>query len=362
MISTRLPALAALGAAALLLTSCAGEQQQAVGIDSLTVATLGDITVPQQAFLDRLDELSEGSISVDIQDNWSPSGDAGSSPEEALTLAVATGEVDIAWVTVRSLTAVGVTAIDALETPLLIQTPEQQREIATGLAGEIVTKQLRTTPIEGLSMFPGPMQFLVANDAPLLGVADWASKTFEYSPGDNDKSVVAQTITTLGATPTADGTDPIADLVAGSVQAATAGLADLVPGGATATGPFMTATFPLFPIMEMVVINRDVLDNLSTRQNGFIEAAVERAQDLSMAEPDVATPIAEACAAGILFGIASPDQVAALQDAVKPIYAALEGDKGEAKLYEAVQDAVKRNSGGGALPIPSTCYWVPPAP
>ena len=360
VLSSRLSGLAAVGILGLLLTSCVGEEQVAIGVDNLTVATLGDVTEPQQAFLDRLDELSEGTIAVDMQDNWSPSGDDGGSREEALTLAVASGEVDIAWVTVRSLAAIGVTGIDSLEAPLLIQTPEQQREVATGLAGEIVTRQLKDTDIEALSIFPGPLQYLVANDAPILDVADWAGKTVQYAPGDNDQSVVAETITTLGGTPSADGQDPIADLVSGSVQVATANPADLVPGGATATGPFMTGNFPLYPVMEMVVINRNVLDRLSTRQNGFIEGAVERAQDLSMAEPDVATPITEACAAGILFGFASADQVAALQNAVQPLHDALAGQ--EARLFEAVQDAVRRNAGSGGLPVPSTCVWVAPAP
>jgi TRAP-type C4-dicarboxylate transport system substrate-binding protein len=297
-----------------------------------------------------------------MQENWTPSGDAGGSLEEALTKAVAAGDIDIAWVTVRSLSAIGVTGIDSLEAPLLIQTPEQQREVATGVAGELVTKQLKNTDIEGLSIFPGPMQYLVSNGAPILDVADWAGKTVEFTPGDNDESVVAETITTLGATPSADGQDPVADLVSGSVQIATANPADLLAGGATATGPFMTGTFPLFPVMEMVIINRNVLERLSTRQHGFIEGAVERAQDLSMAEPDLATPVAEACTAGLFFGAASADQVAALQNKVDPIYEALSKDKKEAKLLEAIQDAVKRNIGTGALPVPAACVWVAPPP
>ncbi|MEQ1738085.1 MAG: hypothetical protein ABL886_16995, partial [Rhodoglobus sp.] len=353
MLSSRLSGVAAVGILGLLLTSCVSEEQVVVGVDSLTVATLADTTEAQQAFLDRLDELSEGSIAVDMQENWTPSGDAGGSTEEALTLAVAAGDIDIAWVTVRSLSAIGVTGIDALEAPLLIQTPEQQREVATGVAGELVTKQLRTTDIEGLSIFPGPLQYLVATGAPILDVADWAGKTVEFTPGDNEDSVVAETISTLGGTPTSDGQDPIADLLSGSVQVATANPADLIDGGATATGPFLTGTFPLFPVMEMVIINREVFDQMSTRQHGFIEGAVERAQDISMAEPDLVTPITDACAAGLFFGSASADQVATLTSAVQPIYDALAADKDEAKLLEAIQDAVKRNAGSGVLPVPA---------
>jgi TRAP-type C4-dicarboxylate transport system substrate-binding protein len=359
VISSRLPAVSAAAVAALLLTSCAGEPQQAVGIDSLTVATLGAVSPAQQAFIDRLRELSEGSISVDLQENWQPSGDSGSA-EEALTAAVAAGDVDVAWVTMRSLTAIGITGVDALEAPLLIQTHAQQREVATGLAGEMMMRQLRETDIEGLAMLPGPQQYPVASGAPILDVADWAGKTVEYAPGSNPDSVAALTISTLGATPSADGSTPVPDVVSGNVQAATANPADMAAGGATKAGPFLTSNLPLWPQMSAIVINRDVYERLSTRQNGFIEAAVERAQDLAMTPPDIATVVTEACAAGVLFGIASADQVTALQAAVQPIYDTLAADKEEGKIFDAIQEAVTRTVGAGSFPVAKACRWVAP--
>jgi TRAP-type C4-dicarboxylate transport system substrate-binding protein len=261
----------------------------------------------------------------------------------------------------RSLHSIGVTGIDSLEAPLLIQTHAQQREVATGLAGEIMMRLLSQTGIEGLAMLPGPQQYPVATGAPLLDVADWAGKTVEFAPGANDGSVAALTIETLGGTPSADGSDPVADVVAGTVQAATANPADLVAGGAGATGPFLTANVPLWPEMSVIIINRDVLERLSTRQHGFVDGAVERAQDLAMTPPDVATPIAEACAAGVRFGLVNADQLSAIQTAVQPIYDALAKDKKEGRLFEAIQDAVKRTAGTGGLAIPKACRWAPPA-
>ncbi len=359
MIPSRLPALAAAAVAALLLTSCAGQEQQAVGIDSLSIATLGAITPAQQAFVDRLTELSEGSVTVEVEENWQPSGQSGSA-EEALTQAVAAGDVDVAWVTMRSLSAIGITGVDSLEAPLLIQTHAQQREVATGVAGEIMMRQLRETGIEGLAMIPGPQQYPVASGAPLRDVADWAGKTVEYAPGGNQGSVAALTIETLGATPSADGSSPVADVVAGSVQVATANPADLLAGGATEDGPFLTANVPLWPQMSAIVINRNVLERLSTRQHGFVDGAVERAQDLAMAAPDVAATVKEACKADVLFGVATSDQLAALTAAVQPVYDTLAKDKEEGKLFEAIQDAVTRTVGSGAFSVSKSCRWVPP--
>jgi TRAP-type C4-dicarboxylate transport system substrate-binding protein len=361
VISSRLPAVSAAAVAALLLTSCAGEPQQVVGIDSLTVATLGAVTPAQQAFIDRLRELSEGSISVDLQENWQPSGGDSGSDEEALTTAVASGDVDVAWVTMRSLTAIGITGVDAIEAPLLIQTHAQQREVATGLAGEMMMRQLRETDIEGLAMLPGPQQFPVASGAPLLDIADWVGKTVEYAPGSNPDSVAALTISAFGATPSADGSAPVPDVVSGSVQAATANPADMAVGGATEAGPYLTANLPLWPQMSAIVMNRTVYERLSTRQSGFIEAAVERAQDLAMTPPDLTTPVTEACAAGVRFAIASADQVAAYQAAVQPIYDQLKADKEEGKIFDAIFEAVTRTVGVGSFPVAKACRWVAPA-
>ena len=123
----------------------------------------------------------------------------------------------------------------------------------------------------------------------------------------------------------------------------------------------MTGNFPLFPVMEMVIINRDVLDRLSTRQHGFIEGAVERAQDLSMAEPDLRDPGQRGLRRRpVLRDRDAPTRSTALQAAVQPIYDALAADPKEAKLFEAIQEAVKRNAGSGALPVPAACIWVAP--
>ncbi|HEX7834442.1 MAG TPA: hypothetical protein VF479_03110, partial [Pseudolysinimonas sp.] len=274
--------------------------------------------------------------------------------------AVHDGDVDIAWVTVRSLRAIGLTGADSLEAPLLIQTHAQQREVATGLAGEIITREVKKLGVEALVMLPGPEQYPVASGAPLLDIADWVGKTVEYAPTESADSVAALGISAFGATPSTGGTTPVADVVSGAVPVATANPVDLVAGGATKEGPFLTANLPLWPRMSMVIINSDVLDRFSTRQHGFLEGAIERAQDLDMADPDQVTPVAEACDAGILFGVASADQLAAYRTAVQPIYDSLSTDKKEGTLFKAIQDAVSRSIGTGSFPVPKGCKWKAP--
>lgn len=356
MIHSRLTGVAALGALGLLLSGCVGEEAVS-GVDELSVATLGTVTPSQQAFLDRMDELSEGTIDVDVSENWQGSG--GDSDEVALTEAVAAGDVDIAWVTVRSLRAIGVTGIDALEAPLLIQTHDQQRAVALGVPGELITMALRNTAVEGLAVMPGPIEYPIASGAPLLATSDWAGKTVQVGASSPAE---AATVEALGATASTDGDGGAADVVTGDVQAAAADPVDLVDAGVVLGGPVMTANVALWSRMEIVLINRDVLDRLSNRQHGFLDASVVRAQDVSLSvPPDLATAVTDACAAGAQFALASADQLTALHEAVKPVYDQLSKDPDEAKLLTAIREAVKQRAGTGALGPASTCLWVAPA-
>jgi TRAP-type transport system periplasmic protein len=362
VLSSRLSGVAALGAVALVLSGCVGNEQTVVGVDELHVAMLGDVTPAQQAFFDRMDELSEGSIVVDVQDNWqAPSGD--DSPEVALVKAVKAGEVDIAWVTVRSLTAVGAKGIDALEAPLLVQTHDQQRAVATGVPGELIRNSLRNTGVTGLAMLPGPIEYPVAADAPLNDVSAWSGKTVAVGAAGAGNATESATVQAFGGTPAVAGGSAVADVVGGGAQGAAASLDDLVGGGTTAAGPIMTANVPLWPRMSMIVINTDLLNRLSSRQHGFVDGSVVRAQDGAMAAPDEATGVAAACAIGPVFSYANADQLAAYQTAAKPVYAALEKDAAEARLLEAIQDEVKQNAGTGAIAGAGACLWTaPPAP
>jgi TRAP-type C4-dicarboxylate transport system substrate-binding protein len=357
VIPHRLSGVAALGALALLLCGCSGGEQATVGVDELSIATLGSVTPSEQAFLDRMDELSEGSIDLNVAEDWEGSG--GDPDEIALTKAVAAGDVDVAWVSIRSLRANGDEGIDALEAPLLIQTHDQQRAVALGVPGELVTIALRNTSVAGLALMPGPTEYPIATDAPLLGVEDWAGKTVQVGASSPAESA---TVEALGATASTDGADGAADVVSGVVPAATADPRDLVASGVVTGGPVMTANVALWSRMSIVLINRDVLDRLSSRQHGFLDASVVRAQDVAMNEaPDLATAVSEACAAGALFGLASADQLAALHDAVRPVYDALAEDPDEAKLLAAIREAVKSHAGTGALSPASSCHWVAPA-
>lgn len=351
MSSSRLTGIVALGTLAVLLSGCVGEEQAVVGVEGLTIALPGTTTPDQQAFLDRFEELADGSIALDVTENWKGG-------ETGIVEAVATGEADVAWVTVRSLTELGIEGIDALEAPFLVRTHDQQRAVALGVPGELIMKALRDSDLVGLGLVPGESAYPIAAGAALLSVGDWAGKTVQVSALN---PVEAATVQALGATPSTDGTGGAADVVEGRVEAATADPRDLVEAGVTAEGPFLTADVVLWPRMSILVINRATYDSLSSRQHGFLEGAVVRAQDVAMADPDLPAAVAEACTAGARYGVAGGDQVTALTEAVSSVYSSLRSDAKDARLLAAVEDAVKRNAGTGAFSVSGDCRWTPPS-
>ncbi|MEO8262662.1 MAG: hypothetical protein ABI566_08845 [Pseudolysinimonas sp.] len=377
--SARLPAIAALSALALVLTGCVGEEQTAVGVDEIKLATLGDITASQQAFVDRFEELSEGSVSIDVTENWEPSGGTDSA-EVALAKAVLAGDIDVAWIPTRALSGLGVTGIEALEAPLLVQTHEQQKAVASGVPGEIIRNALRNTGLDGLALLPGPMQYPAASGAPVVDVAGWAGKTAAVGAAGADNTVELATMEALGATPSAGSGSATSDLIGGSAQVGAADLEDFLAAGGSATGPFLTINVPLWPKMSMIVINSTVHDRLSSRQNGFLDGAVVRAQDFAMSTADSAATVSgsetdddpatndavrvidAACGLGPIAATATADQLAAFTEAVKPVYAKLKDDTKEARLLDAIEEVVKKHAGVGSLPVPGTCIYVAPPP
>ncbi|MBX3196026.1 MAG: hypothetical protein KF727_13115 [Microbacteriaceae bacterium] len=349
MTSPRLSALAALGAMTVLLSGCVGDESIAVGVDSLTIAVPGTTTPDQQAFVDRMTELSEGSISLDVSENWSGG-------ETGIVQAVASGEADIAWATVRSLTELGIEGVNSIEAPLLIRTHDQQRAAALGVPGELIMKATRDTDVVGLALLPGPNGYPIASGGALLSVADWAGKTVQVS---SLNPIEAATIEALGATPSTDGQGGVADVVSGAVQAATTDPRDLVAAGVGKDGPYLASNVVLWPRMYIILMNRETFDTLSSRQHGFLDGSVVRAQDTAMADPDLPAVATEACKEGARYGVASADDLTALTEALQPVYASLSSDPAESRLYAAVEDAVKRNAGTGSFSVSKSCRWTP---
>ena len=130
-----------------MLTACsvpgskAGPAQPA---KVLHLATAENRGVPYakdvEYFADRVDALTEGAVRVEVDYEvipWTPSS------EQTITAMVQDGETELAFVPPRVFDTLGVTGLEALQTPLLIDSPE--------LAGAVATSDIGANMLTGLT-------------------------------------------------------------------------------------------------------------------------------------------------------------------------------------------------------------------
>ena len=69
--------------------------------------------------------------------------------------------------------------------------------------------------------------------------------------------------------------------------------------------------------------------------------------------------MAEACADGARIATASPDQLAALAKATRPVYDALRADPEQAALLARIERLVRGVGGPGPIHVPEGCAYQP---
>lgn len=176
----------------------------------------------------------------------------------------------------------------------------------------------------------------------------------------------ADTVTALGATP--------ADIVENIVEERDAGLADGSIDGMENSlltyairpqfnpAPYVTANVKLWPETTVLLVNPDRLTELTDTQAAWLQEAAADAAARSTGLHDVdADMLTDACQRGSRFADASDADLAALDDALAPVYAALEEDPQTQELIEQIHD-LKESVSPETLDIPDGCTGEAPAP
>jgi TRAP-type C4-dicarboxylate transport system substrate-binding protein len=118
----------------------------------------------------------------------------------------------------------------------------------------------------------------------------------------------------------------------------------------------------LWPETTVLLVNPDRLAELTDTQIGWLQEAAADAAARSAGLHDVdARMLADACERGSRFANASDADLAALDDALAPVYAALEEDPQTQELIEQIHD-LKESVSPETLDIPDGCTGEAPAP
>ena len=137
--------------------------------------------------------LSGGTIRIETRGGGSAIVDY----ERRLVDKVRDGEADLASVGARAWDRMGVTSLQALVAPFLIDSLESQRRVLESpITGRMLTG-LEPLGLVGLAVLPGPLRRPLGLTRPLVGPRDYAGATIGVRYG----RVAQDTLKALGATP-----------------------------------------------------------------------------------------------------------------------------------------------------------------
>lgn len=277
------------------------------------------------------DELTDGSIRIE------PIFGGGVGVLEP----VATGEYELGMVPSRDAGDAGVTSLDVLEAPFLIDNDALAVAIATSDIADRALAGLDAIGVTGLAMWPEDLRHLFAMDP--------SGRTFVHPDDLKDADVLTiagpvgrELIPTLGGRPYADDGVPAGDLVGSKDPDAQAGTLEGFVTGLWGAGlPLTTTTVAgdlvVFSKYQMLVADADLLGRLSDRQRELLEeviaAARQAALDRHFSERELALAL---CAAGHTVIEAGPEALAAWRAAAQPLIDRLAADPLTAELMADV--------------------------
>jgi TRAP-type C4-dicarboxylate transport system substrate-binding protein len=327
--------IAAMAALTLPLAFGAGATGTAPEPATLRMArTTGFADAQIDHFTNTLAELSGGELKIEIATEWDI-GWTATDVEQQIAGAVADGDVDLGWVGSRAFGELGVTSLSALTAPLLVDNYPLQAAILASDIPERMLAGLDDIGVTGLGVLGGGLRKPIGVDGPLLGPNDFAGATFHAFPHGGHEP----TLTALGAT-TASGTFDERD----------AGLLDGTIDGYENTLLFfqthvqlaqhITLNVDLWPATGVVFANPDSLAALDDTQQEWLRAAVSDTVARSVeiaADVDTFIVAGATCAAGEQYAVASDIDLAAMRDAVEPVYTELQRDADTAGFIAEIE-------------------------
>jgi TRAP-type C4-dicarboxylate transport system substrate-binding protein len=283
-----------------------------------------------EEFARQVRDLSGGQVR--IEPVWNAAGEV-DDWDQVVGRMVISGDLDMGLIPARAWDTEGVTSLRALHAPFLVTSDDLVLEIVTSdLSADMLTG-LDAVNLTGLALLPEGLRHLF-----VFGEGD--ADAFDLD-GKVVRAPTSQTTTALftafGATADDYSRIELRDGVdAGTIHAAESEFAlasCCLPAGST-----VAANLTLYPKVNSLVINTDTYEELgSDAQRALREAAAGTLHWAVSQMPSDADQAAAFCESGGTVVNASPGEVAAIQQAVSPVYQDLEQDETTKQLVEGIQ-------------------------
>jgi TRAP-type C4-dicarboxylate transport system substrate-binding protein len=280
-------------------------------------------------FSRQVEELSDGQLLIDPV--WKAQGGEVRGWDQNVAVMVAKRELDMAMVPARAWDVLGVSSLNALHAPMLVDSEELVKQIVSGEMASEMLAGLDAAGVVGLALLPESLRHPFGFGEPLLSVEDFVGKAYRAARSD----AVYATLRALGARPDdptgEEYTDGVAD---GSIEAVDADFvwAAWLPRRAVATG-----NVTLYPKLQALVINEDTFAALAGPERDVLRRAAAGTREWVSANfPTDAEAARRFCADGGAIAFASASDLAAIEDALQPVHAQLAGDPASRSLLERI--------------------------
>jgi TRAP-type C4-dicarboxylate transport system substrate-binding protein len=311
-------------------------------------------------FVDKVAELSGGDLAIEMVYRHEDAPEVFSvqpDGEQQVVELVRGGDYDLAWAGTRVFDTLGLDRFAALHAPLLVDGYPLQEAIIESDLDEQMLAELEEIDLTGLAVLAGGLRKPIAVDGPLLSPDDFAGITFQLYRSDTQAAAVSA----LGATPT-DVVAAVRDegIRTGEIQGIEQTLRTYVVRVAAYLIPYVTANVNLWPETTVLLANPDALAGLTDIQVGWLyEAAADAAAASRGLHDRDADYVTFACAQGARFANATDADLAAIREAVAPVYTELAQDQETRGLIEQIT-ALKATVDADPLAIPEDCAGVSP--
>jgi TRAP-type C4-dicarboxylate transport system substrate-binding protein len=334
-----------MAALVLVVASCTGSEEgtpaKAGGAGEPRVLTMGTDDFPDRAaaeqveeFARRVEELSDGELR--IEPVWR-AGDGDEEWDQVVARKVVGGQLDLGNVPSRAWDTEGVTSLRALNAPFLITTDDLLDAVVTSDLADEMLAGLDEVGVVGLALVPEGLRHPFGFAQPLLGPEDYRDGHVRAPHSATTEAMFEA----FGATTTGTDTDVTAQVGMESAYAFD------VQGPATGNVTF-------FPKVGTLVVNGEVFERMSERQQQVLAEAAAQVRDWAIeTRPSDVEAAAGFCEDGGTIVHASDTELAALVAAAGPLYAELEADPQTKTQIDAIRTL--QQGLGTAATAPEPC-------
>ena len=266
---------------------------------------------------------SSGTIRVDVDWDITPEGDY--DWDQVAARRIADGDYDLGLVPSRAWDVLGVTSLQALNTPFLIDSDEAMRAVVASEVRRDLLEGLPSAGVVGIDLWPSEMRRFFGLGNPLLRPADFA--------GVDIRTATSRTVTEFLE---AMGARVVHGTRGSPGQRGFESSFSITGMGAVATGNVVP-----FPKVETLVANSDLRSRLQPGQwQVIVDAAAATRRDQLTSFPSDEDMALAFCDRGDEIVAADPSDVAAFEEVGREVRGSLEQDPATARLIDAIEAVV----------------------